>query len=209
MEDYQILIDHAWSLDPDLFSLFREHFQIHLNKRRSIVEFQGKITEAGRRRYWQRWRLCRYGIPAYKNRYQLGIRPSDSMAAPVCGAPLRDILPRKIAWDKLPLNPSNTWGPTFGSHLLTPIDFMHAPQYSIAGLRFEPDSWLDEDGFDRSFDFIDGQDNLPRGEATPRKLFEMDDIRQVCEEFGWEMPNAANEATKPRPYVRALMELEG
>ena len=181
MEDYQILIDHAWSLDPDLFSLFREHFQIHLNKRRSIVEFQGKITEGYRQlpgAWWPHWvHLRQRRMPA------------------------RDILPRKIDECRRPVHPSNTW--------VTPIESIHPPQYSIAGLRFEPDSWLDEDGFDRSFDFIDGQDNLPRGEATPRKLFEMDDIRQVCEEFGWEMPNAANEATKPRPYVRALMELEG
>ena len=40
-------------------------------------------------------------------------------------------------------------------------------------------------------------------------IFDVEEIREVCAEFGWEIPDPLNEATKPRPYVRALMELEG
>ena len=41
MEDYQILIDHAWSMNPDLFEMFRKQFQIELDKRRLIKAYQG------------------------------------------------------------------------------------------------------------------------------------------------------------------------
>ena len=172
MEDYQILIDHAWSLDPDLFSLFREHFQIHLNKRRSTVEFQGKITEGYRQlpgAWWPHWvHLRQRRMPA------------------------RDILPRKIARDKQP-RPAPSQPPSLplrrpdGTPLqsfqpVTPIEIIHPSQYSIAGLYFEP--------------FM-------------KVMFNMNEIREVCMEFGWEIPDPLNEATKPRPYVRALMELEG
>ena len=44
MEDYQILIDHAWSMDPDLFEMFRTHFQEELDKRRPFIkEYQELI----------------------------------------------------------------------------------------------------------------------------------------------------------------------
>ena len=172
MKDYQILIDHAWSMDPDLFEMFREHFQIHLNKRRSSVEFQGKLTEAGRRRY----------VTAVAGIRHLQLRcPLNS---PQCKMPARDILPRKIARDKLPLHPSKTWQ--------TPIESIHPPQYYIAGLSFDPQA---QGGAQASLDGM---------------IFNMDDIREVCAEFGWEFPDPFNEAfNQPRPYVRALMELEG
>ena len=38
MEDYQILIDHAWSMDPDLFEMFRKQFQEELDKRRPFIK---------------------------------------------------------------------------------------------------------------------------------------------------------------------------
>ena len=45
MEDYQILIDHAWSMNPDLFEMFRKQFQIELDKRRPFIkEYQGLIS---------------------------------------------------------------------------------------------------------------------------------------------------------------------
>ena len=56
MEDYQILIDHAWSLDPDLFEMFREHFQEELDKRRPFIkELHDKLRCAGvaELRTWQ------------------------------------------------------------------------------------------------------------------------------------------------------------
>tara|TARA_B100000749_G_C18159312_1_gene355186 strand:+ start:85 stop:573 length:489 start_codon:yes stop_codon:yes gene_type:complete len=162
MEDYQILIDHAWSLNPDLFEMFRQNFQIHLNKRRSIVEFQGKMKE-GRRQLRQKRRIEQFHNSTRH--------------------PARDILPRKIARDKLSLHPSKKW--------MTPIESIHPSQYSIAGLAFEPEPGR------RDIRPLDGM------------MFDMYSIRQVCAEFGWEIPDAANEATKPRPYIRALMELEG
>ena len=166
MKDYQVLIDHAWSLNPDLFEMFRQNFQIHLNKRRSSVEFQGKITEAGRRRY------VTSGISGY--RHQLGLRLRCPENNPKCKMPARDILPRKIARDKLPLHPSKTW--------VTPIEGIHPRQYFIAGLSFETECAM---------------------------IFDMEEIHQVFAEFGLEIPDHDLEMTKPRPYVRALMELEG
>ena len=157
MKDYQVLIDHAWSLNPDLFEMFRQNFQIHLNKRRSIVEFQGKITEG----YRQQLLLAGGRAGRRRARFQTKM-------------PARDILPRKIARDRLPLHPSKTW--------VTPIEIIHPSQYSIAGLYFDP--------------FM-------------KVMFNMNEIREVCMELGWEIPDPLNEATKPRPYVRALMELEG
>ena len=170
MKDYQVLIDHAWSLNPDLFEMFRQDFQVHLNKRRSIVELQDKITEGYRQQLQQFARGARGGGPRFQTKM-----------------PARDILPRKIARDRLPLHPSKTW--------VTPIESIHPPQYSIAGLSFQPaDPW---GSGHRDIRPLDGM------------MFEMYSIRQVCAEFGWEIPDPLNEATKPRPYVRALMELEG
>ena len=170
MKDYQVLIDHAWSLNPDLFEMFRQNFQIHLNKRRSIVEFQDKRTDG----YRQQLLLAGGRAGRRRARFQTKM-------------PARDILPRKIARDRLPLHPSKTW--------VTPIESIHPPQYSIAGLSFQPaDPW---GSGHRDIRPLDGM------------MFEMYSIRQVCAEFGWEIPDPLNEATKPRPYVRALMELEG
>ena len=44
MEDYQVLIDHAWSLDPDIFSLFRKQFQKELDKRRPFIKEYQEIV---------------------------------------------------------------------------------------------------------------------------------------------------------------------
>ena len=207
MKDYQVLIDHAWSLNPDLFEMFRQNFQIHLNKRRSIVEFQGKMKE-GRRQLWQKglWQ----GPPFFSFKHDA-----------------RGILPRKIARDKLPLRPCRAR--RAGRICLTgsrsccrveDIEIIHPPQYSIAGLSFEPalrvlhydyetwpDDLLDEE-YENEFDAPPNTYCRPL-QVCPATLFEMDEVRQVCEEFGWEMPDPLNEATKPRPYARALMELEG
>ena len=185
MKDYQVLIDHAWSLNPDLFEMFRQNFQIHLNKRRSIVEFQDKMKE-GRRQLRQKRRLEQFHNSTRH--------------------PARDILPRKIARDKLPLHPSKTW--------VTPIESIHPPQYSIAGLSFEPDPerrWHDSIVFNDPAIHYDSDDSEDEDEAVADwwATFNMYSIRQVCTEFGWEIPDPLNEATKPRPYIRALMELEG
>ena len=98
MKDYQVLIDHAWSLNPDLFEMFRQNFQIHLNKRRSIVEFQGKMKE-GRRQLRQKRRIEQFHNSTRH--------------------PARDILPRKIDECRRPVHPSNTW--------VTPIERIHPP----------------------------------------------------------------------------------
>ena len=168
MKDYQVLIDHAWALDPDLFEMFREQFQIHLNKRRSSVEFQGKITEAGKRRYVSAGISGnRHHPPVFQLRF-----PENN---PQCKMPSRDILPRKISWDKQPLHPSKTW--------VTPIESIHPPLYFIAGLSFETECAM---------------------------IFVMEEIREVCAEFGWEMPDDYEVmAFSRRQLVRALMELEG
>ena len=203
MKDYQVLIDHAWSLNPDLFEMFRQNFQIHLNKRRSIVEFQDKLT--GYRLLSHLWQ----GPPFFSFKH-----------------PARGILPRKIARNKLPLRHIRPCPRKAGRICLTgsrsccrveDIEIIHPPQYSIAGLSFEPalrvlhydyDTWPDDlldEEYENEFDAP------PCGplQVCPATLFEMDEVRQVCEEFGWEMPDPLNEETKPRPYVRALMELEG
>ena len=55
MKDYQVLIDHAWSLNPDLFEMFRGYFQVELDKRRLIKEFHNKLHyyEVSLLRKWQ------------------------------------------------------------------------------------------------------------------------------------------------------------
>ena len=210
MKDYQVLIDHAWALDPDLFEMFREQFQIHLNKRRSIKEFQDKLTEGGRllshAHLWQEPPFFSFKHPA------------------------RGILPRKIARNKLPLRHHIRPCPRKAGRIclrrfplccrVEDIEIIHPPQSSIAGLSFEPalrvlhydyetwpDDLLDEE-YENEFHAPPNTYCRPLQVCTAT-LFEMDEVRQVCEEFGWEMPDPLNEETNPRPYVRALMELEG
>jgi len=101
MEDYQILIDHAWSMDPDLFEMFRTHFQEELDKRRPFIkEYQELVCEkfhevasTGERIPMIDWRLREAGR---------------------CN-PMRKLLEKKISRNKEPSHPST--GPW-----MTPID---------------------------------------------------------------------------------------
>ena len=44
MEDFQVLIEQAWSLDADTFAIFRTQFQAELDKRRPFIkEYQELI----------------------------------------------------------------------------------------------------------------------------------------------------------------------
>ena len=101
MEDYQILIDHAWSMNPDLFEMFRKQFQIELDKRRPFIkEYQELVCETfhevastGERIPMIDWRLREAGR---------------------CN-PMRKLLPKKISRNKEPSHPSiGSW--------MTPID---------------------------------------------------------------------------------------
>jgi len=96
MKDYQVLIDHAWSLNPDLFEMFREHFQEELDKRRPFIkEFQENLLKKD---------LSEEQIDAFF---------TDSKQN--C---MRTLLPTKISRSKEPLHPST--GPW-----MTPIDTIH------------------------------------------------------------------------------------
>ena len=101
MEDYQILIDHAWSMNLDLFEMFRTHFQEELDKRRPFIkEYQELVCEkfhevasTGERIPMIDWRLREAGR---------------------CN-PMRKLLEKKISRNKEPSHPST--GPW-----MTPID---------------------------------------------------------------------------------------
>ena len=92
MEDYQILIDHAWSMDPDLFEMFRKQFQIELDKRRPFIkEYQ---------------ELMSVHFPESK--------PED-IGPPGKVNLMRKLLPKKISRNKEPNHPSmGNW--------MTPLD---------------------------------------------------------------------------------------
>ena len=92
MEDYQILIDHAWSMDPDLFEMFRKQFQEELDKRRPFIkEYQELVCEK-----FHEVATTGARIPMIDSRLKEVRR---------CN-PLRKLLPKKISRNKEPNHPS-------------------------------------------------------------------------------------------------------
>ena len=100
MEDYQILIDLAWSQNPDIFGIIRKYLQDHLDNRRPfLAEFQNKLH--------QRW--DRRGTHHSETINDLFIRSKMNC--------MRTLLPVKISRNIARLHPSKLW--------MTPIDTIH------------------------------------------------------------------------------------
>ena len=100
MEDYQILIDLAWSQNPDIFGIIRKYLQDHLDNRRPfLAEFQNKLH--------QRW--DRRGT-----HHSETINDLHSFSKMNC---MRRFLPVKISRNITRLHPSKFW--------MTPIDTIH------------------------------------------------------------------------------------
>ena len=103
MEDYQILIDLAWSQNPDIFGIIRKYLQDHLDNRRPfLAEFQNKLH--------QRW--DRRGT-----HHSETINDLHSFSKMNC---MRRFLPVKISRNITRLHPSKFW--------MTPIDTIHPTQ---------------------------------------------------------------------------------
>ena len=104
MKDYQILIDHAWSLNLDVFGIFRKYFQYYLDNRRPYLsEFKNKIQK--------KWG---YSHPSETINYLFDHAGRDGRSKL---SAIRVLLPIKISRNKIPLHPSCNW--------ITPIDSIH------------------------------------------------------------------------------------
>ena len=106
MEDYQILIDLAWSQNPDIFGIIRKYLQDHLDNRRPfLAEFQDGVGRV---------------IWGTQPRHRLGTHPSETINDLFIRSKMncmRALLPVKVSRNIARLHPSKLW--------MTPIDTIH------------------------------------------------------------------------------------
>ena len=110
MEDYQILIDLAWSQNPDIFGIIRKYLQDHLDNRRPfLAEFQDGVGRV---------------IWVTQPRHRLGTHPSETINDLFIRSKIncmRALLPVKISRNPFQLHHRNH----SSTKWMTPIDTIH------------------------------------------------------------------------------------
>ena len=109
MEDYQILIDLAWSQNPDIFGMIRKYLQDHLDNRRPfLAEFQNKLHQL-----WGSQQSHEF-LEAHSSETINDLFIRSKMNC------MRALLPVKVSRNIARLHPSKLW--------MTPIDTIHPTQ---------------------------------------------------------------------------------